>query len=278
MPRPPLGNRDNDDNEDKAGQEPEGETYTVTYKGEEIEVPLEELKKGYTRQKDHTKKTQEAAELKKEAEEQMKKVKAREEKLKSLSGPDTGLGSEDSQTFGALSGGDSDEQPARTPGRDFSLDIDDDGFVEASDVKKLLGQFAQMQKRQAQNMEQLQQQQKELYKERRENERIEALLDNYPDLDISECDDKFLELPDDEQQKLEDLPRDVAYRLIYLEHIKGESSEEESRPELPHMEGQRRTPSASKEAPEKLTGSDARDKKQLSAFVDQFKRSKGLRE
>lgn len=43
-------------------------TYTVTIDGKEVEVPLSELKNGYQRQSDYTRKTMEAAELRKQAE------------------------------------------------------------------------------------------------------------------------------------------------------------------------------------------------------------------
>lgn len=48
------------------GQDPiEGEKYTVKVDGSEVEVSLDELRNGYQRQQDYTKKTQEVAEMRK---------------------------------------------------------------------------------------------------------------------------------------------------------------------------------------------------------------------
>lgn len=49
-------------------------TYAVKVDGEEIEVSLDELKKGYSRQSDYTKKTQEIAEYRKQAEAMMQQA------------------------------------------------------------------------------------------------------------------------------------------------------------------------------------------------------------
>jgi hypothetical protein len=66
-----------DESEDESEEESEEESdvdeedeklYTVTVNGEDQEVPLEELVKGYSRQSDYTKKTQEIAEYRKKAE------------------------------------------------------------------------------------------------------------------------------------------------------------------------------------------------------------------
>jgi len=49
-------------------EQPEEELYTVRVDGEDVEVTLEELSKGYSRQQDYTKKTQEIAEYRKQYE------------------------------------------------------------------------------------------------------------------------------------------------------------------------------------------------------------------
>ena len=46
-------------------EQPEEELYTVRVDGEDVEVTLDELSKGYSRQQDYTKKTQEIAEYRK---------------------------------------------------------------------------------------------------------------------------------------------------------------------------------------------------------------------
>ena len=62
-----------DESEEESDEEPEveeevEELYTVTVNGEEHQVPLEELVKGYSRHSDYTKKTQEIAEYRRGAE------------------------------------------------------------------------------------------------------------------------------------------------------------------------------------------------------------------
>ena len=48
--------------DNKAEEGEEVETYTITVNGEDVDVTLEELKSGYSRQSDYTRKTQELAE------------------------------------------------------------------------------------------------------------------------------------------------------------------------------------------------------------------------
>ena len=60
---------DDDDYEGTDNREVEGEDlYAVTVNGEEQTIPLDELLKGYSRQSDYTKKTQEVSEQRKEVE------------------------------------------------------------------------------------------------------------------------------------------------------------------------------------------------------------------
>lgn len=54
--------------EPQEAEQQEEQTFTVTIDGKEVEVPLSELKNGYQRQSDYTRKTMEAAELRKQAE------------------------------------------------------------------------------------------------------------------------------------------------------------------------------------------------------------------
>jgi hypothetical protein len=56
--------------------EPEVQTFTVRVNGEEIEVPLEELQKGYSRQSDYTLKTQQLAEQRRQAEAELSALNA----------------------------------------------------------------------------------------------------------------------------------------------------------------------------------------------------------
>ena len=65
-----------EETEDDA-EEPESEpTYTVKVDGEEVNVPLTELLKGYSRQSDYTRKTQEVAELRKATDSELQQVRA----------------------------------------------------------------------------------------------------------------------------------------------------------------------------------------------------------
>lgn len=72
-----------DESEDDEEYEDEGDeetdTYTVRVDGEEVEVTLDELVNGYSRQKDYTKKTQSLAEQRKQFEAERQKVKQLEQ-------------------------------------------------------------------------------------------------------------------------------------------------------------------------------------------------------
>ena len=59
---------------DAEEEEEEPDAYTIKVDGEEIEVTLDELKSGYSRQSDYTKKTQEIAEYRKQAEAMMQQA------------------------------------------------------------------------------------------------------------------------------------------------------------------------------------------------------------
>ena len=52
---------DNPESSVEVTEEPSGEAYTIKVDGEEQEVSLEELRDGYQRQSDYTRKTQELA-------------------------------------------------------------------------------------------------------------------------------------------------------------------------------------------------------------------------
>ena len=66
---PEESEEDDDDYEGTDNREAEGEDlYAVTVNGEEQTIPLDELLKGYSRQSDYTKKTQEVSEQRKEVE------------------------------------------------------------------------------------------------------------------------------------------------------------------------------------------------------------------
>lgn len=65
-------NPDEQDEQDEASQKPQ--TVKVKVDGEEMEVTLDELKSGYSRTKDYTKKTQEIAQIRKQAESEIQAV------------------------------------------------------------------------------------------------------------------------------------------------------------------------------------------------------------
>lgn len=60
------------------------ETYTVKVQGEEIEVDLDELKSGYQRQEDYTKKTQELSEEREKLEQDRQEVEEQREKVQTF--------------------------------------------------------------------------------------------------------------------------------------------------------------------------------------------------
>lgn len=61
--------------------QPEAEKFTVKIDGKEVEVSLDELKAGYQRQQDYTRKTTEAAETRKAAEAELSKARQQQEAL-----------------------------------------------------------------------------------------------------------------------------------------------------------------------------------------------------
>jgi hypothetical protein len=63
------------DEEDEDGDEPETPVYTIKVNGEEIQVTLEELQKGYSRTQDYTRKTQQLAEMRKAAEAEAESIR-----------------------------------------------------------------------------------------------------------------------------------------------------------------------------------------------------------
>ena len=64
--------------EDEIETDDEQELITLTVNGEELEVSLDELKSGYSRQKDYTKKTQEVSEQRKDLEAKNQEVSKKE--------------------------------------------------------------------------------------------------------------------------------------------------------------------------------------------------------
>lgn len=66
--------------------EPEQPVYTVKVNGEEITVSLDELQKGYSRLQDYTRKTQQVAELRKQAEAETEAVRAERAQYSQLLG------------------------------------------------------------------------------------------------------------------------------------------------------------------------------------------------
>ena len=61
----PLDEAGEDDDAEEV-EEPQQELYTITVNGEQVEVTLDELRRGYQRQKDYTQKTQQIAEARKQ--------------------------------------------------------------------------------------------------------------------------------------------------------------------------------------------------------------------
>lgn len=70
--------------EAEEAEEEEPQKFTIKVDGKEIEVTLDELKNGYQRQSDYTRKTQEAAELRKQAD--AERAQANQEREKYFSG------------------------------------------------------------------------------------------------------------------------------------------------------------------------------------------------
>lgn len=75
---------DPEDEDESEGEEPETPVYTIKVNGEEIEVTLEELQKGYSRTQDYTRKTQQLAEQRKQAEAETEAVRAERQQYSQL--------------------------------------------------------------------------------------------------------------------------------------------------------------------------------------------------
>jgi len=70
--------------ETKEGEQPQ--TFTVKVDGKEVSVTLDELQKGYSRTQDYTRKTQQIAEVRKQAEQETQAVRAEREQYAQLLG------------------------------------------------------------------------------------------------------------------------------------------------------------------------------------------------
>lgn len=66
------------------GEEPEPPVYTIKINGEEVQVTLDELQKGYSRTQDYTRKTQALAEQRKQAEAETEAVRAERQQYSQL--------------------------------------------------------------------------------------------------------------------------------------------------------------------------------------------------
>jgi hypothetical protein len=67
-------------------EEEQPQVFTVKVDGKEVEVTLEELQKGYSRTQDYTRKTQQIAEVRKQAEAELQSVRAEREQYAQLLG------------------------------------------------------------------------------------------------------------------------------------------------------------------------------------------------
>lgn len=72
--------------EEDAQEETKPEVFTVKVDGKEVEVTLEELQKGYSRNQDYTRKTQQVAEARKAAEAELQAIRAEREQYAQLLG------------------------------------------------------------------------------------------------------------------------------------------------------------------------------------------------
>lgn len=72
---------ESDTDEETAEQPEEPKTFRTKINGEEVEVTLDELLRGYSRTKDYTQKTQEVAERRRELEQQLPAVRAERQKI-----------------------------------------------------------------------------------------------------------------------------------------------------------------------------------------------------
>jgi hypothetical protein len=83
---------DEETSEEQSGEEEETEegeqpqTFTVKVDGKEVSVTLDELQKGYSRTQDYTRKTQQIAEVRKQAEQETQAVRAEREQYAQLLG------------------------------------------------------------------------------------------------------------------------------------------------------------------------------------------------
>jgi hypothetical protein len=83
---------DEETSEEQSGEEEEQEegeqpqTFTVKVDGKEVSVTLDELQKGYSRTQDYTRKTQQIAEVRKQAEQETQAVRAEREQYAQLLG------------------------------------------------------------------------------------------------------------------------------------------------------------------------------------------------
>jgi hypothetical protein len=83
---------DEESSEEQSGEEEETEegeqpqTFTVKVDGKEVSVTLDELQKGYSRTQDYTRKTQQIAEVRKQAEQETQAVRAEREQYAQLLG------------------------------------------------------------------------------------------------------------------------------------------------------------------------------------------------
>lgn len=75
---------DPEDDEESDEGEAEQPVYTIKVDGEEIQVTLEELQKGYSRTQDYTRKTQKLSELRKQAETEFESVRAERQQYSQL--------------------------------------------------------------------------------------------------------------------------------------------------------------------------------------------------
>ena len=78
------GEQSEEGEETEEGEEPQ--TFTVKVDGKEVSVTLDELQKGYSRTQDYTRKTQQIAEVRKQAEQETQAVRAEREQYAQLLG------------------------------------------------------------------------------------------------------------------------------------------------------------------------------------------------
>jgi len=72
--------------DENSEEEEQPQVFTVKVDGKEVEVTLEELQKGYSRTQDYTRKTQQIAEVRKQAEAELQSVRAEREQYAQLLG------------------------------------------------------------------------------------------------------------------------------------------------------------------------------------------------